>query len=67
MKDYGYKLCYKKQNNNKWKIHIVTNTYDLAEWNRQRYELRSPPNTIWIVLPIQTRKEYMQHWKDCPF
>lgn len=67
MNRYGYKVCCKMQNKKKVKVHIVTNTYGLAEWHRQRYELRSPPNVTWLVIPIQTRKEYLQRYKDCPF
>lgn len=67
MKDYGYKVCYTNQDEKKLKVLVVTNTYDLAEWNIKRYEFRSTPNTTWLVIPIKTRKEYLQRWKDCPF
>lgn len=65
--DYGYKVCYTDQDEKTLKVQVVTNTYDLAEWNRKRYELRSPPSTTWLIIPINTRKEYLQRWKDCPF
>ncbi len=67
MKDYGYKVCYTDQYEKTLKVQVVTNTYDLAEWNIKRYELRSQPNATWLVIPIKTRKEYLQRWKDCPF
>ena len=67
MKDYGYKVCYIEQNKKTLKVQVVTNTYNLAKWNRKRYELRSPLDTTWLVIPIKTRKEYLQRWKDCPF
>ncbi len=68
MKDYGYKLCYKKRNDSKWKVYTVTNTYWLADWHKQAYEKNSPlKNATWEVRPINTYWEYKQRWKDCPF
>ncbi len=76
MKDYGYTVRYKKQGSNKWKIYLVTNTYDSALWNVRWYESHSPPdrktgvpldNVIWMIIPITTYKEYRRLWRDCPF
>lgn len=68
MKDYGYKLCYKEQHKNKWKVYIVTNSYESANWHKQAYEMSSPlKNVTWIVLPINSHWEYVQRWKGCPF
>ncbi len=73
---YGYKVCYKKQGSEKWKIYLVTNTYDLAAWHVRWYQ-REPPvdritkqpilNVNWLVVPITTYKEYRRLWRDCPF
>ena len=54
---YGYKVCYQKDNE-KLKKHLVTNSYDLAKWEIERYE-KSPPidkqnrilnNVKWYIL-----------------
>ncbi len=65
--DYGYKVCSKIKYKKYCRVRIVTNSYESAEWHRRRYELRSPPNVTWLVIPIATRREYLRRWKDCPF
>jgi hypothetical protein len=76
MRDYGYKVCFKKQGKTKWKIYLVTNTYDSAIWNVRWYENHSPPDrktntpieqVIWRVFPIKTYFEYKYLWRGCPF
>ncbi|MDE6473643.1 MAG: hypothetical protein K2L70_00890 [Clostridia bacterium] len=68
MRNYGYKLCYKKQNNSKLKVYIFTNSYSLANWHKKAYEKNSPlKNATWTVLPINSHWEYVQRWKGCPF
>lgn len=42
---YGYKVCYKTQGSNKWKVYLVTNTYELALWHVRWYE-RDPPKHL---------------------
>lgn len=59
MREYGYKVCYKKQGNEKLKIYLITNAYELAEWHIRWYENHSPPDktlldVTWIIQPIQT-------------
>ena len=57
MKDYGYKVCYRKYGNEKLKIYLITNSYDLALFHVRWYETHSPPNktlldVTWIIVPI---------------
>ena len=70
MKEYGYKVCYKIQGSNKWKVYLVTNTFSLAEWHVRWYE-RDPPKhlkrVVWDIFPIQTMREYKVRWRGCPF
>lgn len=70
MNHYGYKVCYKKQDSNKWKVYLVTNTFSLAEWHVRWYE-RDPPKhlkrVVWDIFPIQTMREYKVRWRGCPF
>lgn len=69
-KSYGYKVCYKTQSSNKWKVYLVTNTYELAQWHVRWYECDSPKDlkcVIWDVFPIQTMREYKVRWRGCPF
>lgn len=66
MKDYGYTVRYQKQGSNKWKVYLVTNTYDGALWSVRWYE-RDPPkdrvsgkpieNVIWNILVFLTHKQ----------
>ena len=75
-KEYGYTVRYKKQGSNKWKVYLVTNTYDGALWSVRWYE-RDPPkdrvsgkpieNAIWDIFPIKTLLEYKRRWRGCPF
>lgn len=76
MKEYGYTVRYQKQGSNKWKVYLVTNTYDGALWSVRWYE-RDPPkdrvsgkrieNVIWDIFPIKTLFEYKWRWRGCPF
>lgn len=70
MKEYGYKVCYKKHGSNKWKVYLVTNTYSLATWHVRWYE-RDPPkrlkSVVWDIFPILTLREYKTRWRGCPF
>lgn len=72
MKDYGYKLCYKKQGKEKLKIYIITNSYDLAEFHIRWYAKHSPPDktlldVTWVIVPIKTYAEYKRLWRSVPF
>ncbi|MCM1440796.1 MAG: hypothetical protein NC131_16580 [Roseburia sp.] len=72
MKDYGYKVCYKKQNRDKLKIYIITSTYDLAYYHVRWYENHSPPDktlsgVTWIIVPIKSYAEYKHLWRNVPF
>lgn len=75
-KEYGYKVCYRKQGKNKIKIYLVTNSYDLAEWNIRWYKKETPldrktkrpiENVSWLIIPIKTYIEYKRLWRGCPF
>ncbi len=76
MREYGYTVRYRKQGSNKWKVYLVTNTYDGALWSVRWYE-RDPPkdrvagkrieNVIWDIFPIKTLFEYKWRWRGCPF
>jgi hypothetical protein len=70
MHDLGYKVCYKIQGSNKWKVYLVTNTFSLAEWHVRWYE-RDPPKhlkfVVWDVFPILKLREYKVRWRGCPF
>lgn len=73
---YGYTVRYKRQGSNKWKVYLVTNTYDLAVWHVRWYQ-REPPedsetklpilNAKWLIIPVKTYHEYRRLWRDCPF
>ena len=75
-KEYGYTVRYQKQGSNKWKVYLVTNTYDGALCSVRGYE-RDPPkdrvsgkpieNAIWDIFPIKTLLEYKRRWRGCPF
>ena len=72
---YGYKLCY-KEHKNKLTVHIVTNSYWLANEEMKyckKYKQYSRKdnhlliNATWYVLPVRNKKEYKKLWKGCPF
>lgn len=42
MKDYGYKICYRRKGKNKLKVFIVTNSYDYALWRVRWLESNAP-------------------------
>lgn len=70
--NYGYKVCYKKQGNEKLKIYLIVNSYDLAKFHIRWYETHSPPDkklldVTWVIVPIKTYAEYKRLWRDCPF
>jgi len=44
MTNYGYKVLYKKQGKNIWKIYLITNTYDSDLWTIRWYNEHSPPD-----------------------
>ena len=72
----GYKLCYHKIGNNKMCRHVVTNTIDLAEFEKKYFEKhpeiwskkhhRYILTTKWFVIPMR-KKESKHAWKNCPF
>lgn len=74
--EYGYTVRYKKIGSSKWKVYLVTNTYDSALWSVRWYE-RDPPkdritgkpieNAIWDIFPIKTLFECKWRWRGCPF
>ena len=73
---YGYKICYREYGKTKLKIHLITNSFDLANWRVQYYEnhqqldrkthklIKEP---TWCILPIKTYIEYKFLWRGCPF
>ena len=64
---YGYKLCYSlKTRKRKLIIDCITNTYSLAQFEKQR-RLKTSKIRDWYILPIKTKKEYKALWKGCPF
>ncbi len=72
MKDYGYKVCYRKCGNEKLKIYLIVNTYDLAEFHIRWYEKHSSPDktlldVTWVIVPIKTYAEYKRLWRNVPF
>lgn len=76
MRNYGYKICYKKQGKRKSKIYLVTNNYELALWQIRWYSNHPPDdkktkrplnNVEWLVIPIKTYIEYKHLWRGCPF
>ena len=75
-KDYGYKVCYRKQGKTKWRIYVIVNTYDFALWHVRWYEKDTPKDrktheplndVTWLVIPIKTYIEYKRLWRGCPF
>ena len=73
---YGYKVCYKQQGKNRWKLYFVCNTYDFAQWEMRWYENHSPPDrktnkileqVTWEIFPIRNYLEYKKLWRGCPF
>ena len=73
---YGYKVCYREYGKLRLKIHLVTNSLQLAKWEIQYYENhlqrdRKTNNLIreptWLILPIKNYFEYRRLWKGCPF
>lgn len=76
MNNYGYKVCYKKQGEEKLKIYLITNDYDLAKWHIRWYEKHTPTDrktnrplekVTWLIIPIKTYIEYQRLWRGCPF
>ena len=76
MKDYGYKVCYKKKGRRKLKIYVITNDKEFAETHIRWYEEKPPrarktnkiiQNVEWCVLPITNYLEYKWLWRNCPF
>lgn len=72
---YGYKVGYRENGSRRFIRHLVTNTYDLAEWEMERYKnmtIRSQNdnhillNPIWEIIPLK-RMESIIVWRDCPF
>ena len=70
--NYGYKVCYRKRGNEKLKIYLIVNAYDLAEFHIRWYEKYSPPDktlldVTWVIVPIKTYAEYKRLWRNVPF
>lgn len=72
---YGYKVGYRENGSRRFIRHLITNTYDLANWEMERYKkmkVRSRKdnhiifNPIWEVVPLR-RLESLIVWRDCPF
>lgn len=61
---YGYKVCY-KENNNKLKLSLITNSFDLAVLEIKNKN--SPTHSIWHLFEIKNKNEYNKLWKGCPF
>jgi len=73
---YGYKLCYTNEGSKKLHRYIVTNTYGLAEFEKQLCEkypekVKQNNQTIrgptWYIIPIKNKFEYKKLWRGCPF
>lgn len=72
---FSYKVCYKQQGTNRWKVYLVINTHDGALWHVRWYERHpttdkqgQPLNDVtWLIVPITTRSEYKVRWRGCPF
>lgn len=74
---YGYKLCYSEPpKKKKLYIHIVTNSYSLVKWEKDRCQRTEQYSRIdnhklykptWYVLPVKNKTEYKRLWKGCPF
>jgi len=68
MNKYGYKVCYRKFGKHKIKIHLITNSYELALLEIQYYEShKQNSDRIWIIKPIKNYFEYKWLWRGCPF
>lgn len=71
MKDYGYKICYRRKGKNKLKSYIVTNNYDYALWRVRWLEINNRDHPLgdvtWVILPITSYLEYKWLWRGCPF
>ncbi len=73
---YSYKVCYKLKGKKRLKVYLITNTYDLAEWQVRWYE-NNPPldrktgkiiqNAEWLIIPIKSLIEHKWRWRGCPF
>ncbi len=44
--EYGYTVRYKQVGSSKWKVYLVTNSYDSALWSVRWYERDPPKNRI---------------------
>lgn len=73
---YGYKICYKEETDSKLKLHLVTNSFDLAVLELKNYKLYPQKdrkdkhiikNPIWHLLEVKNQNEYKKLWKGCPF
>ena len=73
---YGYKVCYQEKQDKKLKVHLVTNSFDLAIWGlkdylkypqRDRIDKHIIKNPKWHLFEVKTSKEYNKLWKGCPF
>jgi hypothetical protein len=73
---YGYKICYRLQNNKKLKMYLIVNTYGGALWHVRWYEKQAPfdrktncllVNAEWSIIPIKTNIEFKRLWRGCPF
>lgn len=73
---YGYKVCYKEENRNKEKVHLVTNSFWLANEEKKWYEnhtefdrktKRILINPTWKIYPVKSYLEYSILWRGCPF
>ncbi len=73
---YSYKVCYKLKGKKRLKVYLITNTYDLAEWQVRWYENNPPPdrktgktiqNAEWLIIPIKSLIEHKRRWRGCPF
>lgn len=63
---YGYKVMYQKPDN-KLKIKLVTNSYQLALWELEEYIKKLKLIKTWYLYPIKDLEEYEKLWEGCPF
>lgn len=72
---YGYKVCYIKRGRKRPIPHIFTNTYGLANLEKNICELKPQyikrikkilKNPTWHII-ASSKKDIKHKWKRCPF
>ena len=75
-KCYGYKVCYKEENANRYVRHFLTYTYKEAQSVIVGY-IRYPPTARednhvlvkpkWKIIPVKVNEVKQGIWRECPF